>query len=251
MPLDCHLRPCNLSRIDPNQRRKPDAYPGRMSRSEPRASDEAQHDVLGIVGEFVRELRGRRTGTPDITLRSTLDRDLGIDSLGRTELILRIERAMHARLPPATLAQVETVGDLLAAIGTLIPYRKLEASVALPASPSPVAAPVDAVTLTQALDWHVERHPDRLHLTLLEDELIVLGTMTYGKLAQAGRDVAAGLIARNVFPGDRIALMLPTSLDFFAAFLGVLYAGAVPVAIYPPARLTQLEDHMRRPAGRP
>ncbi|TIU98790.1 MAG: fatty acyl-AMP ligase, partial [Mesorhizobium sp.] len=44
-------------------------------------------------------------------------------------------------------------------------------------------------------------------------------------------------------------LMLPTSLDFFSAFFGILYAGAVPVPIYPPMRLSQIEDHLRRQAG--
>ena len=43
--------------------------------------------------------------------------------------------------------------------------------------------------------------------------------------------------------------MLPTSLDFFVAFFGILYAGAIPVPIYPPMRLSQLEDHLRRQAG--
>ena len=43
--------------------------------------------------------------------------------------------------------------------------------------------------------------------------------------------------------------MLPTSLDFFVAFFGILYAGAVPVPIYPPMRLSQLEEHLRRQAG--
>jgi 1-acyl-sn-glycerol-3-phosphate acyltransferase len=42
--------------------------------------------------------------------------------------------------------------------------------------------------------------------------------------------------------------MLPTSRAFFEAFFGVLYAGGVPVPIYPPFRPAQLEDHMRRQA---
>jgi 1-acyl-sn-glycerol-3-phosphate acyltransferase len=58
--------------------------------------------------------------------------------------------------------------------------------------------------------------------------------------------VAQGLISRDIVPGDRVSLMLPTSTDFFAAFFGILYAGAVPVPIYPPARMAQLEEHMRR-----
>ena len=43
--------------------------------------------------------------------------------------------------------------------------------------------------------------------------------------------------------------MLPTGSEFFAAFYGALYAGCVPVPLYPPARLAQLEDHLQRSAG--
>jgi len=43
--------------------------------------------------------------------------------------------------------------------------------------------------------------------------------------------------------------MLPTGSEFFAAFYGAQYAGCIPVPLYPPARLSQLEDHLRRIAG--
>ena len=86
------------------------------------------------------------------------------------------------------------------------------------------------------------------HITVLQDENIVLATITYAQLAKSARDVAGGLIARDVAPGDRVALMLPTGVDFFAAFFGTLYAGAVPVPIYPPMQLAQLEDYLRRQA---
>jgi 1-acyl-sn-glycerol-3-phosphate acyltransferase len=101
----------------------------------------------------------------------------------------------------------------------------------------------------EALEWHVARHPDRAHLTLLDDQGEVERTLSYAALAEASRRVAAGLIARDVGPGDRIALMLPTGIDFFSGFFGALYAGAVPVPIYPPARLSQIEEHMQRQAG--
>jgi hypothetical protein len=77
----------------------------------------------------------------------------------------------------------------------------------------------------------------------------VLATLTYRELAAAARQLAQGLLEREVVSGDRIALMLPTGRDFFVAFLGVLCAGAVPVPIYPPMRLAQLEEHLRRQAG--
>jgi acyl-CoA synthetase (AMP-forming)/AMP-acid ligase II len=69
---------------------------------------------------------------------------------------------------------------------------------------------------------------------VLEDDSTILGTLSYGELAKRARDIAAGLVERDIVPGDRVALMLPTSIDFFVSFFGVLYAGAIPVPIYPP-----------------
>jgi 1-acyl-sn-glycerol-3-phosphate acyltransferase len=43
--------------------------------------------------------------------------------------------------------------------------------------------------------------------------------------------------------------MLPTGRDFFVAFFAILYAGAVPVPIYPPMRMSQLEEHLHRQAA--
>ena len=48
-----------------------------------------------------------------MTLASRLDRDLGIDSLARTELVLRIERKFRVRLAVTEVAEMETVRDLL------------------------------------------------------------------------------------------------------------------------------------------
>lgn len=206
--------------------------------------------LIDLVRAFIRELHPQRAATITVTPASRLDRDLGIDSLGRTELILRIEHSCGVRLPPAVLAEAETVGDLMAAVGRSAVERR-ELHVPAPEAPPlpEVPAPIDARTLTEALDWHVARHPDRRHVTVIDDPRNVLGTMTYAELARAARKVAVGLIARDVMPGDNIALMLPTGVDFFASFFGALYAGAVPVPIYPPARLSQIEEHMQRQAG--
>ena len=83
---------------------------------------------------------------------------------------------------------------------------------------------------------------------MLEDETTVLGKLTYDELAKASRAVAAGLIKRDVMPGDRVALMLPTGIDFFLAFFGILYE-AIPVPIYPPMQRSQIEDFARKQAG--
>jgi 1-acyl-sn-glycerol-3-phosphate acyltransferase len=207
-----------------------------------------EHDVIGLVRELVRELAPQRLKRGDVTLASRLDRDLGIDSLARTELILRIERAFRVRLSVTEVAEMESVRDLLNAVGHAAPggLTAHAPDVAVHAATELIGQPDHAKTLTEMLDWHAENHPDHLHVTVLQDENVALGTMSYRDLQTAARAVAQGLISRDIVPGDRIAMMLPTSTDFFASFFGILYAGAVPVPIYPPARMAQLEEHMRR-----
>ena len=207
--------------------------------------------LIAVVSELVRELHQQSRRHVDVSRSSQLDRDLGIDSLGRTELILRIERALRVRLPIQVLSEANTVGDILDALGQ-VPADRLAIATALPRTLPElplVHAPEEARTLVEALDWHVAEHPDRQHLTVLQDESVVLATLTYGELAKAARAVAAGLLEADVAPGDRIALMLPTGTEFFIAFCGILYAGAVPVPIYPPMQLSKIEEYMRRQAG--
>jgi 1-acyl-sn-glycerol-3-phosphate acyltransferase len=205
-------------------------------------------DLIALIAELVREMRGERGERIEVRPASRLDRDLGIDSLGRTELILRIERRFQIQLPLRLMGEVDTVADLLAALRATGPAPTKE----VPSAPTPlppVAAAADARTLIEALDWHVARHPDRLHATVLQDDRTVLAELSYGELAGAARSVAAGLLARGIVSGDRVALMLPTGFDFFVAFFGVLYGGGIPVPIYPPMQLTQIEDYARRQAG--
>ncbi len=209
--------------------------------------------LLALVADLVRELRGPNAPTANISLSSRLDRDLGIDSLGRTELVLRIERVFRIRLPISVMGEADTVGDLLTALekdgpqaGTL--DTRIIVTEPTGAAELVVAPATEAKTLVEALEWHVARNPDRPHVTVLQDENVALVTLTYAELSRTARAVASGLIARDVAPGDRVALMLPTGKEFFVAFFGILYAGAVPVPIYPPMQLSQLEDYLRRQA---
>ena len=74
---------------------------------ETRTGDEGTRDrkLLAIVGELARELHPQHSRPSEPALSSRLERDLGIDSLGRTELVLRLERAFGVRLP------IELVGS--------------------------------------------------------------------------------------------------------------------------------------------
>ena len=43
--------------------------------------------------------------------------------------------------------------------------------------------------------------------------------------------------------------MLPTSKEYLYCFYGTLLAGGIPVPLYPPARLSTIEDHLTRHVG--
>src|SRR5271165_6411818 len=204
-----------------------------------------ERDMIAIVAALARELHPQRSRFIEVGASSRIERDLGIDSLARTELVLRIERAFRVRLPAEATSEAETVHDLAQALDRALPVQERIGIEVLASVLPPVPAATKALTLIDVLEWHVARHPDRTHLTILQDEATVLGALTYSELAARAHAVGRGLIMRDIVPGDRIALMLPTGIDFF----GILYAGAVPAPIYPPTRLSQLEEHLRRQAG--
>ena len=210
----------------------------------------SERDLIAIVSELARELHPQHIRRADVSLATRLERDLGIDSLGRTELAQRLERAFGVRLPIGLIGDADVVGDLLRALAQAgRPSAPTAARPAPPATTTAVSAATDARTLLEALEWHAAQHPERVHVTILEDDTTVLATLSYGALVTGARAIAAGLVARDVMPGDRVALMLPTGVDFFTVFFGVLYAGAVPVPIYPPMQRAQIEEYARRQAG--
>jgi long-chain acyl-CoA synthetase len=56
--------------------------------------------------------------------------------------------------------------------------------------------------------------------------------ITFGDVATAAREVAAGLIALGVRPGDRVAILADTRPEWTIADIGALCAGAVVVPVY-------------------
>src|SRR5256885_16341209 len=66
--------------------------------------------------------------------------------------------------------------------------------------------------------------------------------LSFAELSTRARRAAAGIAALGIEPGDRVALVLPTGVDFMDAFFGTILAGAVPVPLYPPVRLGRLDE---------
>ncbi|HUY02769.1 MAG TPA: AMP-binding protein, partial [Rhodocyclaceae bacterium] len=206
------------------------------------AADQAAARMLEIVRQLLRETH---PGLPfAVTVDSSFEHDLQLDSMARVELLLRVGQAFAVTLPEAALAEAETPRDLLRFLGhALAPV--------LPSAPTALvperqlAPPAAAMTLVEALEWHAARQPERVHVLLLGED----GreeTVTYGALLEAAQRRAAGLRRRGLQTGQTVALMLPTGRAYLECFFAVLIAGGIPVPIYPPARLAQIEDHLRR-----
>ncbi len=205
---------------------------------------ETSRQLLNLLEQLLQELHAGRDHRA-VTLDSILDRDLGLDSLARTELMLRMERHFGVSLPDEMLV-AESVRDLLR---TLLAARgrtlEAGAQIRIERSVSRSDWPRDAATLHEVLAWHVAAHPERIHCRIIGDDEGI-ETITYRELHDNATRIAASLQAAGLLPGGSVALMLPTGREYLLCFMGTLLAGGIPVPVYPPLRPSQLEEHMRR-----
>ena len=72
---------------------------------------------------------------------------------------------------------------------------------------------------------------------------------SYEEIYQQAAKTAGGLQGLGIGAGDVVAIVLPTSIDFYAAFFGISLAGAIPVPLYPPFRLGRLDEYHARTAA--
>ena len=210
------------------------------------AITKATKHLLETVQALATELNPHYVTPGPVTLDSILDRDLGFDSLGRVELLVRLERTFDVALAEQVLMNAETPRDLLRAVlGGGRSASHLPPTAERLALGEAEAAPHSAATLIQVLDWHVSAHPDRPHIRLYSDdddgEII-----TYGNLRDGAEKIARGLQGLGLKAGESVMIMLPSGRDYFYSFMGVLLAGGVPVPVYPPGRISQLEEHLLR-----
>jgi long-chain acyl-CoA synthetase len=81
--------------------------------------------------------------------------------------------------------------------------------------------------MTGTLARRARTEPDRLAFS------VAGRTITCGDLAARAARLAAALRAEGLAPGDHVALALPSSLDFIAAFYAVQWLGAAAVPLNP------------------
>src|SRR5258706_14558511 len=205
------------------------------------AQEIAPERLLAVVCAVAKEARPHVE--PHAALDSSLEKELGLDSLARVELVLRLEREFSASLPEQALGTSETPRDLLRFLARSadVAPGAVDARVTSLARAGTVPPPVHAQTLAEALEYHVERQPDRLSVFLYETGKEV--PLTYQALYDGALTYAARLADAGLQPGQMVAIMLPTCKEYLYSFYGVLLAGGVPVSRYPPARLTTPDKH--------
>jgi 1-acyl-sn-glycerol-3-phosphate acyltransferase len=206
------------------------------------------HLLLATVRNLTAELHPSRR--VPVAADSLLDAELGLDSLALVELRARLEEAFRVELPDRVLEEPTPQGWLDAlrvatgptAVRPVIPSARRRSARTRPGQP------VEARTLQDVLAWHVEREPDGVHIRVLHasDDEALFEEITYASLSERARAVASGLRHHRLGPAQTVAIMLPTTADYFAAFFGVMLAGGIPVPIYPPARPASLEEHLKR-----
>ncbi len=204
--------------------------------------------LLEIVRALMMELHPDHN-LASINIDSSLDRELGFDSLSRVELLARVEKAFQVVIPEHILTIAETPRDFLREIRQAPPATTTTLPSQVQADKSSHVAipeePFSAQTLVEVIEWHVKNHPDRPHIRFYQDDDRE-DQLTYQELLAGAKKIAGGLQQLGLNPRESVVIMLPTGKDYFFSFLGVLLAGGVPVPVYPPGHIKQIEEHLRR-----
>ena len=208
-------------------------------------------EVVEIVRTLLAELGSYRAQAA-VRGSAHLDRDLGLGSLERVELMLRLGAAFGTHLPDQVVAEADTVDDL---VDALLAHAGTAAAGALEQLSAPAVERLparaaalgveSAETWQDVLRYRARADAARPHIYLREEDGRA-SVITYGELYERSSAVARGLVRRGVAPGDAVAIMLPTSREFFYTFAGVLLAGGIPVPIYPPFRADRIAEYAAR-----
>src|SRR5271156_2342527 len=230
--------------------------------------------ALASVRQLLVEL-GSARGMEELVARGTkahLERELGLGSLERVELMLRLGDACGVRLPDRVVAEADTVQDLVDAIlrveagedgngahagahgAAAVPNSSASSSVATSTSAVSASTAIrpdieeqirKAETLSEILRLRGRGEPGRSHIQIYEED-DQLRTITFGELYERASVVAADLRRRGLEPGQTVAIMLPTCAEFFWTFAGILLAGGIPVPFYPPFRADRIAEYAAR-----
>jgi 1-acyl-sn-glycerol-3-phosphate acyltransferase len=208
-----------------------------------------EHLVIETIAALLVELKQESSAAivPGSDLAA-----IGVDSLARMELLVRLEKLTQARLGDAQILGARTVNDLITALTGArhaLPRESAARTTTLPSgAPPSTTAAAGASTWAEVLEAQARQAGtrDAIHLFSGNGDW---RPISYAALFDDAAHAAAAYLAHGVAPQQPVAIMLPTGREFFASCYGAWLAGAVPVPLYPPARLEQIEDHLLRQAA--
>ena len=200
--------------------------------------------LISLIKNFLLKLERNRTAL-NVNLDASLDKDLGIDSIAKVELFHEIEDEFNIHLSNELLGSALTVKDLLTAVQMGHPEIDFKSGIIAPSLSAAKFEPQSVENLVELLLNWAKREPDRPHI-YVQDEKGNETIITFKMLLDNARRVANGLYEIGIRSDDKVALMLPTSEEFFYCFMGIVLLGAVPVPIYPPFRADKIEEYALR-----
>lgn len=209
--------------------------------AESAAADPGQirRTTIAAVTELLEECLGRPLAAHEQTAGTTLD-ELGLDSLDRMDLAMRIEDRFGFRSPEVA----KSVGELWAVAEGLVAATD-DAGASVPSlwrQPPATAKPVEilADTIPEAFLRRVLADPTE---PCVADRLS--GTLTYRRLWVATQLLAAQF---RTLPGEAVGVLLPASVGADVAFFGLHLAGKLPVMLNwttGPANLAHAVDKLQ------
>lgn len=208
---------------------------------------EIDQHLIALTTQFLAE-----SGEPyhrEIKINASLQRHLGVDSLGRAELFRRIEQHFDVTIPDSFLVETETLNDIAVFLQSASPRitRSVMREVVKSHGERPHVNIASVQSLTDVVMLYGQQAPNNTHIYFQHED----GTeeiITYEILLNNSLRIAKGLRQLGLKEGETVAIMQPTTPGFFYIFLGTLLAGGIPVPIYPPFRMHMIEAYAKTEA---
>ena len=203
--------------------RKPRVIPQRQGTT---AMGGGQEQLPESIRMAVFEYLGKATGQRSINPSDDLARDLGMDSLARTDVAIWLQKEFGHELPdPDSLQKVDDV--ILAAAGRLSFKAKSELKPAgrkwfKDGSDKLITTP-QGTNIADVFLWQARRNPS---MPVVADQTV--GVKTFRDIVTACM-VLKGEVEK--IEGQYLGLMFPGSVGADVFYLSTLFAGKVPVMI--------------------
>lgn len=206
----------------------------------------ADHDIREIpksIRTMVLKKLGELADAEDIRPKDSLAADLGMDSLTLAEFGSWLHQEFG--VAAENLEALQTVSDCILAAGGIMPV--ISGARLKPISPEwfeqiekkPLVLP-EGATIADLFLYQARQHPDQV---ILSDQ--ISGDKTWRQLIMA---VYALLPEIRKIPGNRVGIMIPSSVSAVISWLAVMFSGKEPVMINWTSGTGNME-HSLRTAG--